>query len=123
MIRELQESFGVEKTRFQEELLRRFEMFLDAVVQKPCSPSSVVAQIVFSRLKRSSCAFSQGFVEDQFGLGLIARALEESIQVIKPAGSIIMNMGGRPGQAVLERLYERRGFSIRKVCIFLFAVQ
>jgi methionine S-methyltransferase len=58
---------------------------------------------------------SQGFVEDQFGLGLIARALEESIQVIKPSGSIIMNMGGRPGQAVLERLYERRGFNIRKV--------
>jgi hypothetical protein len=35
--------------------------------------------------------------------------------VIKPLDSIIMNMGGRPGQAVLEQLYERRGFNIRKV--------
>jgi hypothetical protein len=48
--------------------------------------------------------------------------LEESIQVIKPSGSIIMNMGGRPGQAVLERLYERRGFNIRKVCRLNFEV-
>lgn len=26
----------------------------------------------------------QGFVEDQFGLGLIARAVEEGIAIIKP---------------------------------------
>ncbi|OMO65629.1 methionine S-methyltransferase-like protein [Corchorus olitorius] len=44
------------------------------------------------------CAL-QGFVEDQFGLGLIARAVEEGIAVIKPAGIMIFNMGGRPGQA------------------------
>ncbi|URD82721.1 Ferric reductase like transmembrane component [Musa troglodytarum] len=31
------------------------------------------------------CAL-QGFVEDQFGLGLIARAVEEGIEVIKPMG-------------------------------------
>ncbi|CAL0301017.1 unnamed protein product [Lupinus luteus] len=43
------------------------------------------------------CAL-QGFVEDQFGLGLIARAVEEGISVIKPAGIMIFNMGGRPGQ-------------------------
>ncbi|KAL0357250.1 UNVERIFIED_CONTAM: Methionine S-methyltransferase, partial [Sesamum calycinum] len=45
------------------------------------------------------CAL-QGFVEDQFGLGLIARAIEEGISVIKPLGVMIFNMGGRPGQAV-----------------------
>ncbi|KAH9627146.1 hypothetical protein KSS87_018386 [Heliosperma pusillum] len=55
------------------------------------------------------CAL-QGFVEDQFGLGLIARAVEEGISVIKPAGIMIFNMGGRPGQAVCKRLFERRGF-------------
>ncbi|KAM7474490.1 hypothetical protein LguiB_021733 [Lonicera macranthoides] len=54
------------------------------------------------------CAL-QGFVEDQFGLGLIARAVEEGIAVIKPMGIMIFNMGGRPGQGVCKRLFERHG--------------
>ncbi|XP_073123670.1 methionine S-methyltransferase-like isoform X1 [Henckelia pumila] len=56
----------------------------------------------------------QGFVEDQFGLGLIARAVEEGIYVIKPIGIMIFNMGGRPGQAVCKRLFERRGLCVNK---------
>lgn len=60
------------------------------------------------------CAL-QGFVEDQFGLGLIARAVEEGIAVIKPTGIMIFNMGGRPGQAVCKRLFERRGFRVNKI--------
>ncbi|CAN4110787.1 unnamed protein product [Withania somnifera] len=60
------------------------------------------------------CAL-QGFVEDQFGLGLIARAVEEGISVIKPAGIMIFNMGGRPGQAVCKRLFERRGLRVNKL--------
>lgn len=59
------------------------------------------------------CAL-QGFVEDQFGLGLIARAVEEGISVIKPLGIMIFNMGGRPGQAVCKRLFERRGLRVNK---------
>ncbi|CAI5936745.1 unnamed protein product [Closterium sp. NIES-64] len=57
----------------------------------------------------------QGYVEDQFGLGLIARAVEESIAALKPAGALLMNMGGRPGMAVCERLFRRRGFEIQKL--------
>lgn len=57
----------------------------------------------------------QGFVEDQFGLGLIARAVEESISVIKPMGIMIFNIGGRPGQGVCKRLFERRGFQVMKL--------
>ncbi|GAA0168693.1 methyltransferase [Lithospermum erythrorhizon] len=60
------------------------------------------------------CAL-QGFVEDQFGLGLIARAVEEGIQVIKPMGIMIFNMGGRPGQAVCMRLFQRRGLHVNKL--------
>ncbi|WOG82543.1 hypothetical protein DCAR_0101708 [Daucus carota subsp. sativus] len=60
------------------------------------------------------CAL-QGFVEDQFGLGLIARAVEEGIAVIKPMGIMIFNMGGRPGQAVCKRLFERRGVRVDKL--------
>ncbi|ESW20589.1 hypothetical protein PHAVU_006G221800 [Phaseolus vulgaris] len=60
------------------------------------------------------CAL-QGFVEDQFGLGLIARAVEEGISVIKPNGIMIFNMGGRPGQGVCKRLFERRGYRITKL--------
>jgi methionine S-methyltransferase len=54
-------------------------------------------------------------VEDQFGLGLIARAAEEGIAVIKPMGFLVFNMGGRPGQGVCRRLFERRGFRISKI--------
>jgi methionine S-methyltransferase len=57
----------------------------------------------------------QGYVEDQFGLGLIARALEESISISKPSAKVILNLGGRPGTAVLERLLSRRGFSVKKI--------
>ncbi|MEY2988559.1 MAG: hypothetical protein RJB13_2080 [Pseudomonadota bacterium] len=57
----------------------------------------------------------QGYVEDQFGLGLIARALEEAIIIAKPSAKVVLNMGGRPGTAVLERLFLRRGFQIRKL--------
>ncbi|CAI9101491.1 OLC1v1038827C1 [Oldenlandia corymbosa var. corymbosa] len=60
------------------------------------------------------CAL-QGFVEDQFGLGLIARAVEEGIDVIKPMGIMIFNMGGRPGEAVCKRLFERRGLRVNKL--------
>ena len=60
------------------------------------------------------CA-KQGYIEDQFGLGLIARAVEESIQLLKSNGKVIFNLGGRPGQAVLNRLFTRRGFITRNI--------
>ncbi|KAF5202915.1 Methionine s-methyltransferase [Thalictrum thalictroides] len=60
------------------------------------------------------CAL-QGFVEDQFGLGLIARAVEEGIAVIKPMGIMIFNIGGRPGQGVCKRLFQRRGLHVTKL--------
>ncbi|KAE8797653.1 methionine S-methyltransferase [Hordeum vulgare] len=57
----------------------------------------------------------QDFVEDQFGLGLIARAVEEGIAIIKPMGIMIFSMGGRPGQGVCERVFLRRGLHINKL--------
>jgi methionine S-methyltransferase len=57
----------------------------------------------------------QGYIEDQFGLGLVARAIEESVEVLKPSGKLILNLGGRPGQKVLERMFTRRGFHVKKV--------
>ncbi|MES2615364.1 MAG: aminotransferase class I/II-fold pyridoxal phosphate-dependent enzyme [Bdellovibrionota bacterium] len=63
----------------------------------------------------SNYCSKQGFVEDQFGLGLIARSVEESIQVLKPNGKVILNLGGRPGQAVLNRLFTRRGFVTKTI--------
>ncbi|KAI5002290.1 hypothetical protein ZWY2020_026940 [Hordeum vulgare] len=47
------------------------------------------------------CAL-QGFVEDEFGLGLIARAVEEGIAVIKPMGIMVFNIGGRSGQGAAD---------------------
>ena len=57
----------------------------------------------------------QGYVEDQFGLGLLAKAIEQSIELLRPTGKIIFNFGGRPGGSVLERLMTRRGLKIRRL--------
>jgi methionine S-methyltransferase len=57
----------------------------------------------------------QGLVEDQFGLGLVARAIEEGLHILNPNGKIIFNLGGRPGEKILQRLFKRRGFIIRKI--------
>ncbi len=57
----------------------------------------------------------QGYIEDQFGLGLIASAVEQSVAILKPEGNLILNLGGRPGRSVLERLMQRRGFQVRRV--------
>jgi methionine S-methyltransferase len=57
----------------------------------------------------------QGFIEDQFGLGLIALAVEQSIPLLESNGKLILNLGGRPGRSVLERLMQRRGFNVRRV--------
>ncbi len=57
----------------------------------------------------------QGYVEDQFGLGLIARAMEEAVSLMRPTGKLILNLGGRPGAHVLERMFLRRGFNLKKI--------
>ena len=57
----------------------------------------------------------QGYIEDQFGLGLIASAVEQSIPLLRSNGKLILNLGGRPGRSVLERLMRRRGFKVRRV--------
>ena len=57
----------------------------------------------------------QGFIEDQFGLGLIASAVEKSIPILESNGKLILNLGGRPGRKVLERLMQRRGFKVRRI--------
>ncbi len=57
----------------------------------------------------------QGYVEDQFGLGLLAKAIEQSIQLLRPTGKVLFNFGGRPGASVLERLMTRRGLEIRHI--------
>jgi aspartate/methionine/tyrosine aminotransferase/methylase of polypeptide subunit release factors len=58
----------------------------------------------------SNYATAQGLVEDQFGLGLNARALRESLALLEPGGSVILNLAGRPGPAALDRMFRRRGF-------------
>jgi methionine S-methyltransferase len=57
----------------------------------------------------------QGYVEDRFGLGLLAKAIEQGIKLLRPTGKLIFNFGGRPGVSVLERLMTRRGLSIRPI--------
>lgn len=63
----------------------------------------------------SNYTMNQGFVEDQFGLGLIAKTLEEAVSVLKSSGKIILNLGGRPGAKILHHLFLRRGFTAKRI--------
>ena len=55
------------------------------------------------------CAI-QNVYEDHFGLGLIARLLDESPERLGPGGRLLLNLAGRPGHAIIERMFSRRGF-------------
>lgn len=57
----------------------------------------------------------QGDLEDLFGLGLVARALEEAIEVMRPGGWVVLNLGGRPGREILRQLFCRRGLAMREI--------
>lgn len=61
------------------------------------------------------CEKQGGYIEDQFGLGLLAKAIEQAIKLLRPTGKVILNFGGRPGATVLERLMTRRGLGIRPI--------
>lgn len=58
----------------------------------------------------SNYALVQGLFEDQFGLGLNARALRESLCLLEHDGRVILNLAGRPGLPVLQQMFRRRGF-------------
>lgn len=63
----------------------------------------------------SNYTSEQGYVEDKFGLGLIARSVEESIDLLNSDGKLILNLGERPRREVLERLVKRRGMLINRI--------
>lgn len=86
------------------------------------SPSEDIFDNIISENQNDEFLYSlsnycgkQGYIEDQFGLGLIAKSVEQSIDLLKSNGKLILNLGGRPGEQVLERLFERRGLTVNKI--------
>ncbi|HVG57986.1 MAG TPA: aminotransferase class I/II-fold pyridoxal phosphate-dependent enzyme [Hyalangium sp.] len=53
----------------------------------------------------------QNVYEDHFGLGLIARLLDEAPEHLAPGGRLLLNLAGRPGRPIIERMFTRRGFT------------
>ncbi len=53
----------------------------------------------------------QNVYEDHFGLGLIARLLDECPERLRSGGQLVLNLAGRPGRPIIERMFSRRGFS------------
>ncbi len=53
---------------------------------------------------------SQGEYMDQFGLGLVDRALDQSKDHLTPGGRVLYNLAGRPGREMLETMLKRRGY-------------
>ena len=58
----------------------------------------------------SNYSTAQGLVEDQFGLGLNARALRDALSILDSNGSVILNLAGRPGPEVVSGMFHRRGY-------------
>lgn len=113
---------------YESDLLGHFKeksAFFDVIVgciPQVLSPSDDIFDDIISESQNDEFLVSlsnycgkQGYIEDQFGLGLIAKSVEESIDLLKPNGKIILNLGGRPGEQVLERLFERRGLTVQKI--------
>ena len=63
----------------------------------------------------SNYTAAYGYVEDQFGLGLIVKTVEQAVQQLNPGGKLILNLGGRPGHQILEGLFLRRGLLVERV--------
>ncbi|KFE60145.1 aminotransferase class I/II-fold pyridoxal phosphate-dependent enzyme [Hyalangium minutum] len=53
----------------------------------------------------------QNVYEDHFGLGLIAKLLDEVPEYLAPSGRLLLNLAGRPGRPIIERMFTRRGFA------------
>ncbi|MBL4863128.1 MAG: aminotransferase class I/II-fold pyridoxal phosphate-dependent enzyme [Crocinitomicaceae bacterium] len=119
----------LDKVEFQEsDLLGCFDgktAVFDSIVgciPQVLSPSDDIFDNIISENQNDAFLYSlsnycgkQGYIEDQFGLGLIAKAVEQSIDLLKPNGKLILNLGGRPGEQVLERLFKRRGLTVQKI--------
>ncbi len=64
-------------------------------------------------LDLSNYCATQDVYEDHFGLGLNARLLDEVPERLAPGGRVILNLAGRPGRGIIERMFGRRGFGTR----------
>lgn len=60
---------------------------------------------------------------DVYGLGLVARLLEQAPEALAPEGQILLNVAGRPGQAVIDGLFEQYGLQATAVASKAFAQQ
>jgi aspartate/methionine/tyrosine aminotransferase/methylase of polypeptide subunit release factors len=74
----------------------------------PEVPSEADAQELYDL---SNYTALQNVYEDHFGLGLIARLLDEAPERLSPGGRLLLNLAGRPGRPIIERMFTRRGFT------------
>jgi methionine S-methyltransferase len=110
---------------FQSDLLsvcRKWQIPLDLIIG--CIPQVLQPEVgnLLELLSHEEYLYSlsnycgkQGHVEDEFGLGLIAKAIEQSIELLRPNGRLILNLGGRPGLSLLENMMMRRGLSVKRL--------
>lgn len=93
---------------------RRAEQQADMVVGcLPQVPPVVEGARALEPHELGDYSVRQGLAEDRFGLGLNARALRESLFVLRPGGSVVLNLADRPGTRVLHEMFHRRGFEPR----------
>lgn len=118
----------LEKVEFYESDLlawvRERGLKLDLVcgcIPQVLDPGLEVREIIFGKpsdealYSLSNYTSPQGNLEDQFGLGLVAQAVDETVGVLKADGRILFNLGGRPGRSLLLHLFRRRGFEAREI--------
>ncbi|KAL3515774.1 hypothetical protein ACH5RR_022676 [Cinchona calisaya] len=71
-------------------------------------------KILLSVFKDRIVLAKRAINELKVGLGLIARVAKEG-NYIKPVEFMIINMGGRPGQAICKHLFEHGGLRVTKL--------
>ncbi|MDY7226838.1 aminotransferase class I/II-fold pyridoxal phosphate-dependent enzyme [Hyalangium rubrum] len=74
----------------------------------PEAPAEADAQALYDL---SNYTALQNVYEDHFGLGLNARLLDEAPERLAPGGRLLLNLAGRPGRSIIERMFTRRGFT------------
>jgi aspartate/methionine/tyrosine aminotransferase/methylase of polypeptide subunit release factors len=92
---------------------RRADLIIGCIPQVPAPVPQAIA--LHDGLALSNYAVPQGVCEDRFGLGLLARALEQCPQVLAPDGRVLLNVAARPGWAAIEPMFNRRGYLVREV--------
>lgn len=108
---------GIEATLLQSDLLCAFDKedlkkvncIIGCIPQVPMHQGEITSERALSDYYEET-----GIPEDAFGLGLIARLLDQSAK-LAPQASLVLNIASRPGGERVQAMFDRHGFKTNVV--------